>query len=252
MTTSAESISDPSQGSPPGSALHAFAAGLKAGITSTFIFVTVGTFIGIGALAHDFGFSLAWAVIGSVLLWAAPAQVILMTMMAGGAPLVEIALATALSGVRLLPMVISTVPMLRGPRTRGPHLVLAAHFIAVAMWVEAWRLLPGVPREQRVVYLNGMGTSFCTVAAVSTVAGFFLAALLPAVLTAALLMLTPLAFLMSVTANARALADRLALLLGLVLGPALAIYQVQFDLLWSGVIGGTLAYAAHRFWSARS
>ena len=243
MNASPESISDLPQGSAPGSTLHAFAAGLKAGITSAYILVTVGTFIGIGALAHDFGFSLTWAVIGSVLLWAAPAQVILMTMMAGGAPLVEIAFATALSGVRLLPMVISTVPMLRGPRTRGYHLLLTAHFIAVAMWVEAWRLLPGVPREHRVVYLNGMGTSFCTVAAVSTVAGFFLAALL---------MLTPLAFLMSVTANARALADRLALPLGLVLGPVLAAYQVQFDLLWSGVIGGTLAYGAHRFRSARS
>jgi len=252
MNASPESLSDSPSGSTPDSTLHAFAAGLKAGITSAFIFVTIGTFIGIGALAHDFGFSLAWAVIGTVLIWAAPAQVILMTMMAGGAPLVEIAFATALSGVRLLPMVISTVPMLRGPRTRGYHLIFTAHFIAVAMWVEAWRLLPGVPRENRVVYLNGMGTSFCTVAAVSTVAGFFLAALLPTVLTAALLMLTPLAFLMSVTANARALADRLALPLGLVLGPVLAAYQVQFDLLWSGVIGGTLAYGAHRFRSARS
>lgn len=243
-----QDVSPPAE---PGSTGRAYAAGLKAGITSVYIFVTLGTFIGIGALAHDFGFSLAWTVTGAVLMWAAPAQVILMTMLAGGAPLLEIAIATGLSGVRLLPMVVSLVPVLRGPRTRTLHLVLPSHFIAVAMWVEGWRVLPNVPREHRVAFLNGMGTSFTAVASFSTVVGFYLAALLPPVLTAALLMLTPLAFLNSIAANAKALADRLALPLGLALAPVLAAYQVAFDLLWSGVIGGSIAYAVHRLWAAR-
>jgi hypothetical protein len=51
---------------------------------------------------------------------------------------------------------------------------------------------------------------------------------------------------MSIAGNARLLADRLALGLGLAIGPTLAAYQVQLDLMWGGVIGGTLAYAAHR------
>jgi hypothetical protein len=31
-----------------------------------------------------------------------------------------------------------------------------------------------------------------------------------------------------------------------VIGPVLAFSQVELDLLWTGIIGGTLAYAGHR------
>ena len=40
--------------------------------------------------------------------------------------------------------------------------------------------------------------------------------------------------------------DRLALVLGLVLGTVLAATQVELDLMWTGVGGGTLAYVVHR------
>lgn len=228
------------------SATAAFLRGMGAAVRSVFILVTIGTFLGMGALAHDLGFSLVWTLVCTALVWAGPAQVILMTGLAGGSALVEVAIAVALSAVRLLPLVVSLIPVLRGPATRNLDLVLPAHFIAVTIWAESLRLLPGIARENRVVFLNGLGFGFTAVGTLATALGFYLAASLPLVMTAALLMLTPLAFLMSIAGNARLLADRLALGLGLVLGPTLAAYQVQLDLLWGGVIGGTLAYAAHR------
>jgi hypothetical protein len=76
--------------------------------------------------------------------------------------------------------------------------------------------------------------------------GYHLAAELPPLLAGALLFLTPMSFLMSTARNARLMVDRLALVLGLVLGVALAAYQVQFDLMWTGFGGGTLAYVVHR------
>ena len=42
------------------------------------------------------------------------------------------------------------------------------------------------------------------------------------------------------------LLEKAALGLGLAIGPVLAFSHVQFDLLWTGVIGGTLAYGLHR------
>jgi hypothetical protein len=39
--------------------------------------------------------------------------------------------------------------------------------------------------------------------------------------------------------------DRLAFVFGVVLAPLLATLHVDLDLLWSGVIGGTLAYVPH-------
>ncbi len=46
---------------PPSSTLAAYLAGFRATWTSVFSYVLFGTYIGIGALAHDFGFSVCWA-----------------------------------------------------------------------------------------------------------------------------------------------------------------------------------------------
>src|SRR3974390_3729964 len=83
----------------------AFAIGLKAAAKSVFIYVMFGTFIGYGALCHDLGFSLAWALISTVLIWAGPAQVIVVTALGSGLSAGEAAIAVSLSGIRLLPMV---------------------------------------------------------------------------------------------------------------------------------------------------
>ena len=79
-----------------------------------------GTFVGIGALGHDFGFSLLWMLLSTALIWAAPAQVILISALGSGAGAIEAAIAVTLSGVRRLPMVVALLPMLRteGTRTR--------------------------------------------------------------------------------------------------------------------------------------
>jgi hypothetical protein len=78
------------------------------------------------------------------------------------------------------------------------------------------------------------------------VIGYYLATSLPPLLTAGLLFLTPMSFLISTTRNCRMLADWLALALGLVLGPLLAWWQVGLDLLWTGVVGGSVAYGVQR------
>jgi hypothetical protein len=43
------------------------------------------------------------------------------------------------------------------------------------------------------------------------------------------------------------LVDRLALGLGLILGPLFAFWQIGLDLMWSGIAAGTAAYVIHRF-----
>jgi hypothetical protein len=40
--------------------------------------------------------------------------------------------------------------------------------------------------------------------------------------------------------------DKLALALGLVLGTLLTYFHVQLDLMWTGMVGGTIAYLVHR------
>ena len=57
------------------------------------VLVLVGTYVGLGALAHDFGFTRLVADAVDDLIWAAPAQVILISALGTGAALLEVALA---------------------------------------------------------------------------------------------------------------------------------------------------------------
>ncbi|MBI4274213.1 MAG: AzlC family ABC transporter permease [Rhizobiales bacterium] len=224
-----------------------FVAGLRTALTSVFSLVLFGTYLGIGALAHDFGFSVHWIVAATLLVWAGPAQVILVSALGAGAAPFEVAIAVSLSSLRLLPMVVSLLPVIREPGSPAWRLLMPAHFTAVSMWVETMRIAPNMPRALRVAFCNGVGAGFMFSACVASVAGFYLAAKLPSLLTAGLLFLTPIAFLISVTRNAKWLVDRLALALGLVIAPVLVVFDVGLDILWTGILGGTIAYAAHRW-----
>ena len=193
-------------------------------------------------MAHDYGFSLWWVLLSTLLVWAGPAQVILISALGTGATALEAALAVGLSGMRLLPMVVSLLALITRPETRTRDLVLPAHLTAVSMWVEALRIVPNVAREQRLAFCNGLGSGFMAAAHVGTVVGFYLAASLQALLTAGLLFLTPMSFLLSTVRNSKLMVDRLALGLGLVIGPLLAYGHVGLDLMWTGIIAGSTAY----------
>ena len=223
-----------------------FAAGVGSALTSVFVLVLAGTYIGIGALTHNLGLSPWWLAISTALIFAAPAQVILITALGAGSPLFEVAIAVTLSAIRLFPMVVALMPVLRGPKTRTRELVIPTHFTSVSMWVESLRILPSLPFARRVAFCNGLSVAYCGTAIVFGFVGSYLAAGLPALLSAALLFITPLSFLISTARNAHMLVDRVALVLGLVLGPVLTTMHVDLDLMWTGVVGGTLAYVAHR------
>jgi predicted branched-subunit amino acid permease len=229
------------------STVSIFFAGVRSAMASVFFVVLAGTYIGMGALAHDFGFPPWWLALSSMLVWAAPAQVILISALGTGASLFEAALAVTLSGIRLFPMVVALLPLLRGPSTRTRDLLLPAHFTSVSMWVESLRLLPGMPQDRRIAFCNGLSVGYMGTAVVFGFVGYYLAAGLPVLLAATLLFLTPMSFLISTANNARMMVDRLALGFGLVLGPLLTYLAVGLDLMWTGLIGGTLAYLAHRF-----
>lgn len=224
-----------------------FVSGFVASLHSILLYVLFGTFVGIGALGHDYGFSLPWMWASTLLVWAGPAQVILISVLGTGGTSLQAALAVTLSAVRLLPMVVSLLPVLRTPKTRLWHLILPAHFTAISLWVDAQRLMPAVPRERRVSYCNGLGTGYMVAAMTGCTVGFFLAAGLPNAFAAGLLFLTPMVFMMSVMRNARTLVDQLAFGIGLVAGPLLATYRVELDLVWSGLLGGTIGYLIHRW-----
>ena len=231
--------------------LRAFAWGMRSVASTVLTLVLFATYLGIGALAHDTHFSLGWVLASTALVWAGPAQIILISTLGSGATAVQAAIAVTVSAIRLFPMVVSVLPMMCTPRTKRRHLVLATHFIAVTLWVECFRLFPQVPRERRIAFTHGLGCGLLSVCLAATTVGYGLAANLPALFAAAILMLTPLAFLLSTARNSRQLSDVLALVLGLALYPLAAKLHTGVDILISGISAGTIAYGAH-WWRVRA
>jgi predicted branched-subunit amino acid permease len=211
--------------------------------------VLFATYLGIGALAHDTHFSLAWTLLSTVLVWAGPAQIIVITTLGSGATILQSAIAVTVSAIRLFPMVVSVLPLMRTPETKRWQLILVAHFTAITLWVECHRFLPQVPRDKRIAFVHGLGTGLLCIGLCANTIGYFLAATLSQTFASAILLLTPLAFLFSTARNSKELADVVALVLGLVLYPLAARMNSGLDILVSGVVAGSIAYGVHR-WKA--
>src|SRR5215204_6556103 len=92
---------------------HPFLLGVCTPFPPVSAFVIIFTYIGFGALCHDYGLSVGWAMLSTALQWAGPAQVILVTGLGPGTVLIATAVAVALSSVRFLPIVVSVLPVVR-------------------------------------------------------------------------------------------------------------------------------------------
>lgn len=209
--------------------------------------VLMASLIGVGGLARDIGYPMLAGVLSTVLVWAGPAQVLLFGSIAAGASLTAVGLAVCLSSIRFLPMTVSIIPLLRGPGIGTLRLILAAHMVAVTAWTEGARRLPGMPVAERWPWFMGFALTVMAAAALATGAGYYLIGALEPALAAALLFTTPMFFTASLAAGCRVPADWTALGLGFALAPfATWLLGGDFDLLATGVVGGSIAYAVKR------
>jgi predicted branched-subunit amino acid permease len=227
-----------------------FARGV-AGIASVPAFVLMAAFIGFGGLARESGLTIGEAMLITGGVWALPNQVILVGAISGGVSIATAALAVTLSAVRLMPMVVSLVPVLRGRDTKLVTLLFLSHFVAVTAWIIAMMRLPHLPRHARIPYFIGFATALTSANILVTAVSFATISAVPDMIAGALFFLTPVYFLVSIWGAARLFSDRVAMVFGLILGPVMTLLAPEFDLLWTGLIGGTLAYLAGRIMKDR-
>lgn len=216
------------------------------GAASTPGFVLFGSFVGFGAMTHDFGWPLWAAALSTLLIWAAPGQLVLAGALAGGAGIAAASLAVTISAVRLLPMVVAILPVLKTERTTLATRVLAAHYVAVTAWFEGQRRTQTMPRFARMPYFLGLANGLVAGSTIATMIGHAAAGALPTALSVGLLGLTPVYFLLSLERGAGGAGERIAILLGLVMAPLVAQVSASFDLLLTGLGGGTIAFVVDR------
>lgn len=209
------------------------------------------SFVGFGALTSEVGLSLAHTLSMTAFIFALPGQVVLVDQMMRGAPLLTAALAVTATAVRLMPMTVALMPVLRD--RDGPKWLeyATAWFVAVTVWVEAMRRAPLQPRWSRTAYALGIGAALAAASCAGSALGFVLAGGLPRTFSAALLFLTPIYFLLSMLSSTRTGADLMPILAGLALGPLMHRLVPEWDLLITGLIGGTASFLAARWLRAR-
>ena len=208
--------------------------------------VIAASFLGFGSLVRASDMDLAMGLVSTGATWALPGQVAAVELYAVGASLATVALAVALVNARLLPMVVAVMPMLHRPGTPRWRYFAVAHLLAVTSWVFAMRRCPALPAEERLAYVAGFGTTLWVVSLVATAVGFLLVGSVSPHLSLGLIFLNPIYFLLLLVQD---LFDRmrlLAIVIGIVLGPALFLVLPDASLLLTGLIGGTVAFALGR------
>lgn len=237
----------PSPPTPPApvSRQAAFTAGLRVGM-SVPAAVLFATAIGFGAMARDGGFSFGHTLFVTVTMFAMPNQVMLFDQLARNETMLIVVIAVALTAMRLLPMTVTLAPLLDRPRRHlGQDLVLS-HFVSISTWLEGHRHLPGKPAPERVPFFLGLGLTVAVTMIVATVIGYGMASRLPPLITLALLFTTPIYFFLSLLATARTRLDAYAIAAGSGLIPVMYYVAPGYDLLATGLIGGTAAFLLGR------
>jgi predicted branched-subunit amino acid permease len=203
--------------------------------------------LGYGAFAREAGLTLGQTLALPIFLQALPAQVVLADHAARGASLAAAALAVSLTAVRFLPMTVVLMPWIKGHGGPRWHELLVVHFVAVTVWIEGLRRLPSIQTEVRLVYYLGIGIGILTGTLISTALGYLAAGMVPQWMAAALLFTMPLTFLLAMIETARARTDLFAIVAGVVIAPFAYLWVPGFDLLVTGLAGGTIAWLLGRW-----
>ncbi|MBB4954051.1 putative branched-subunit amino acid permease [Agrobacterium vitis] len=226
--------------------VHWFLIGMR-GLFSLPAIILMVSFIGFSAFAVESGIGRGEAMFMTAIVWALPAKMILIGMMSSGANLLACFLAVTLSSIRMMPMVASLVPEMRGGKTPTWILLFLSHFVAITAWVYAMANLKNIPREGRVAFFAGFSLTLVAVNTVLVGVCYSLVTSFPPIVAGVLFFLTPVYFVASIWATGNHTVVKIAFIVGVISGPLLAIATPGFDILIAGIGGGTLAYAIDRY-----
>ena len=195
------------------------------GIISAPALVLMGAFVGFCGFAYESGIPLSQTVFMTAIVWALPAQLVLVGAMLAGASLPAAAIAVTLSSMRLMPMVAAFVPEIRTKSTPTWLLLVLSHFVAVTAWVFTMERLHLVPREGRLAFFAGFALTLTSANIVLVATLYSVVSYLPALLVGALFFLTPIYFLTSIWSSARSLSGADCRSCS---GPRLSFFQCRF------------------------
>ncbi len=191
------------------------------------------SFIAIGALLKNLGFSVQESIFSTFMIYALPGSLVMAESMLIGASLVNIFLAVWLVNARLYPMTVALMPLLMHkdqPRWK------------VSSWLIVKDNYELIEKENRIDFWIGIGTATWSVAIISTVIGYIASDFLNKDILIGLAIINPIYFTCMMLGAMKTIQISLSVVLGAILGPAFYFFSPEWCILFGGFIAGTVAF----------
>lgn len=200
------------------------------------------SFIAIGALLKNLGFSINESIFSTLFTYALPGSLVMAESMIVGASLINIFVAVWLVNARLYPMTVSLMPLLMHETQPRWKYYLSCHFIAVSSWLIMKNNYESVEKEKRIDFWIGIGSATWSVAIISTVIGYSASEYLNKDMMIGLSIINPIYFMCMMIGAMKTVQINISIILGAILGPALYFISPEWCILFGGVISGTIAF----------
>lgn len=208
-------------------------------------FILFFTMMGFGSFARSAGFEIEMAVAASMLIWGLPGQLAMVDLSAGGQPVMAIIFACSLANARFLPMVVSFLPLISNRDTKFSRLIFDAQMLSINSWAMCLRSFPEIDEHYRYRYYIVFAGIILSAALIGTIVGHAGSLILPHALVLGLIFASPLFFALVLSA-VPSFSHRLAMIAGCVMMPLLHEWLPSFDLLLTGLTGGSIAFLIGR------
>ena len=200
------------------------------------------SFIAIGALLKNLGFTVQESIFSTFLTYALPGSLVMAESMLIGASLLNIFIAVWLVNARLYPMTVSLMPLLMHHKQPRWKYYISCHFIAVSSWLIMKNNYQDIDKEHRIDFWIGIGTATWSIAIFSTVLGYFLSDYLNKDMMIGLAIVNPVYFMCMMVGSMKTFQINSSIILGAILGPSFYFVSPEWCILFGGLLAGTTAF----------
>ena len=200
------------------------------------------SFLAIGALLKNLGFSIQESIFSTFLTYALPGSLVMAESLLVGASLINIFLAVWLVNARLYPMTVSLMPLLMHRSQPRWKYYLSCHFIAVSAWLVMKSNYEKINKKNRIDFWMGIGTATWMIAIFSTMIGYVSSDYLNKDMMIGLAIVNPIYFICMMVGAMKTIQITLSVILGSFLGPAFYFISPEWCILYGGIIAGSIAY----------
>ena len=200
------------------------------------------SFIAIGALLKNIGFTLEESIFSSFLIYALPGSLVLAESTIIGASLLNIFLAVWLVNARLFPLTVSLMPLIISKKQPKWKYYLSCHFVAVSSWLILKSNYKKIEKENRIDFWIGIGTATWLIGIIATLVGYISADYLNKDMMIGLAIVNPIYFMCMMIGSMKTIQITLSILLGSMLGLVFYFISPEWCILYGGFLAGTIAF----------